>query len=501
MRASTLVRRGLSYYWRTNLAVVLGVATAVAVLAGALVVGDSVRASLRGLVLNRLGNADTVISAANFFREDLAGDLARGGRFSTCPLIAFEGLVTHEPSGRRASGVQVYGVDERFWKFNGVSAPELPAMSAALAQELGSRPGDAILLRVQKPSVIPLESLHGRKEDVGRTLRFTARQPLSAVSLGEFSLRPQQGPVEAIFVPLRRLERDLDQAGKVNTILVSGERRAAPVEKTVRERYSLADLGLKLRKLDGKDVISLESAGAVLSDAVASAVLATAQKLNLHPEPVYTYLANMIRVRSQAIPYSLVTADDDFFPPGQSSGILLNDWAAKELGARPGDSVALDYYVWKGDGLYTESAQFPLARILALSGAAADRNLAPDYPGITESNSLHDWDPPFPIDLRSVRPRDEEYWKKYRATPKAFLPLAAGQKLWGTRFGKLTSIRLHGPAENFATQLQEALDPLSAGFSVFPVRAQALAASEGATDFGEYFVYFSFFLMAAALLL
>ena len=29
-------------------------------------------------------------------------------------------------------------------------------------------------------------------------------------------------------------------------------------------------------------------------------------------------------------------------------------------------------------------------------------------------------------------------------------------------------------------------------------RAQALEASKGATDFGEYFVYFSFFLMAAA---
>src|SRR6266851_9557820 len=142
MRTATLVRRNLSYFWRTNIAVVLGVATAVAVLAGALVVGDSVRASLRDLVLNRLGNTDTVISAANFFREDLAGEMARGQRFTACPLIAFEGLLTHEASGRRASGVQVYGVDERFWRFHGVASPELPAMSAALANELGSKPGD-----------------------------------------------------------------------------------------------------------------------------------------------------------------------------------------------------------------------------------------------------------------------------------------------------------------------------------------------------------------------
>jgi putative ABC transport system permease protein len=506
MRTATLVRRNLTYFWRTNIAVVLGVATAVAVLAGALVVGDSVRASLRDLALNRLGRADTVVSAANFFRDELAADLARGQHFSVCPLIAFEGLVTHESSGRRASGVQVYGVDERFWSFHGVPAPELPAMSAALAEELGAKPGDVVLLRVEKPSAIPLESLHGRKEDAGRTLRFTARDALPASALGEFSLRPQQGPVEAIFVPLARLARDLGQPGKVNTILIAGEPAAAPIEKLLGEHSTLEDLGPTLRPLDARRGVALESAGAILSDTVARAALDTARKLGLESEPVFTYLANAIRVGTREIPYSLVTADDSFFPPARRSGILLNDWAAKDLGARPGDTVSLDYYVWKADGqLHTESAQFPLAGILPLTGAAADREFAPDYPGITETNSLRDWDPPFPIDLKRVRPRDEEYWKKYRTIPKAFLPLAEGQKLWGSRFGKLTSIRLHGrPTESedaFRSQLRAALDPTAIGFSVFAARAQALEASKGATDFGEYFVYFSFFLMAAALLL
>lgn len=501
MDTATLVRRNLTYYWRTNIAVILGVGTAVAVLAGALVVGDSVRASLRDLVLHRLGATDSVISAANFFRANLGDELA-AGRFRTCPLIAFAGLATHESSGRRASDVQIYGVDQRFWRFHQIAAPELPAMSAALAQELGSKPGDSILLRVEKPSAIPLESLHGRKEDVGRTLRFTARDPLPASALGEFSLRPQQGPVLAIFVPLPRLARDLGQPDKVNTILISGEPAVPPIQKLLRERYSLEDVGVTLRTLDPNRGVSLESSSAILSDTLAATVFATAQKLNLQSEPIDTYLANTIRVGSREIPYSVVTADDAFFKPGESSSILLNDWAAKELNAHPGDTVTLDYYIWKSDGqLHTESAQFPLARILPLTGPAADRDLTPDYPGITQSESLHEWDPPFPIDLHRVRPRDEEYWKKYRATPKAFLPLASGQKLWGSRFGKLTSIRLHGATGSFANELRAALDPAAMGFAVFPARAQALAASRGATDFGEYFIYFSFFLMAAALLL
>ena len=74
MRASRLVYRGLIHYWRTNIAVVLGVATAVAVLAGALLVGDSVRGSLRDLVVQRLGHTDQVVLSSGFFREQLADD-------------------------------------------------------------------------------------------------------------------------------------------------------------------------------------------------------------------------------------------------------------------------------------------------------------------------------------------------------------------------------------------------------------------------------------------
>src|ERR1017187_6152771 len=39
------------------------------------------------------------------------------------------------------------------------------------------------------------------------------------------------------------------------------------------------------------------------------------------------------------------------------------------------------------------------------------------------------------------------------------------------------------------------------GLTVIPLKAQSLEAARGATDFGEYFVYFSFFLMVSALLL
>jgi hypothetical protein len=87
MQTTQLIKRSLAYYWQTNLVVVLGVAIAVSVLAGALLIGESVRGSLRDLSARRLGKTDDLISAPNFFREQLAADL------EGCPLIVLDGVV------------------------------------------------------------------------------------------------------------------------------------------------------------------------------------------------------------------------------------------------------------------------------------------------------------------------------------------------------------------------------------------------------------------------
>ena len=190
--------------------------------------------------------------------------------------------------------------------------------------------------------------------------------------------------------------------------------------------------------------------------------------------------------------------------------LIINEWAAKDLGAKLKDRITLDYYVWLDQGqLATRSTEFRVACIIPMEGLAADRNLVPDYPGITESENVADWDPPFPMDLDRIRPQDEDYWKKYRTTPKAFLPLAVAQQLWQSRYGKLTSLRIsaaHGEdfaqlPTTFERNLRATLDPSEMGFGILPVRAEGLAASRGATDFGEYFLYFSFFLVVSALLL
>ena len=119
---------------------------------------------------------------------------------------------------------------------------------------------------------------------------------------------------------------------------------------------------------------------------------------------------------------------------------------------------------------------------MPIAGLAADRRLAPEYPGITGASTLADWDPPFPLDLSRVRPRDEQYWKDHRATPKAFIPFERGRALWRTRYGGATSIRFIVPpgagpsavAERMNRELRDSLDPRATGVTVSPARRLAL---------------------------
>ena len=194
MRPHHLALRGLAHYWRTNLAVVLGVATAVAVLTGALVVGESVRASLRGLVTDRLGRTDHAVVASIFFREALSDDLARApsvsARFSAvAPLLVAQGFVTAQETGRRVGNVAVYGVDDRFWRFHQMAGVSGPAdrdayLSPALAADLAAGEGATLLVRLQRPSAIPIESLHARKDDLGRTVRVSVNRVLPRLDGG-----------------------------------------------------------------------------------------------------------------------------------------------------------------------------------------------------------------------------------------------------------------------------------------------------------------------------
>ncbi|HKX90530.1 MAG TPA: FtsX-like permease family protein, partial [Sphingopyxis sp.] len=483
--------------------VVLGVAVAVAVLAGALLVGASVRESLRQIALGRLGATEVVVTSPTFFRATLADDLT----LASAPLIAFPGAVAHDASKRSAGRVMVYGIDARFGTFHGVDGLTLEGrdafISPALASELGAKEGDGVTLRVAKPTDIPLSTLQGRKDITGERIRLTVKRVLDRASLAEFSLSPSQGPVLAIYVPMSRLQRDLSLGDRVNLLLVKGV-GAGGIDDFVSDDLAtvvaLDDLSLRTRQTPAGETV-VESRAGFITEQLADLITQIALGEGRSVTPVLTYVANSIRIADREIPYSTISAVDlAAIANRQMDGrpLYLNEWAAQDLGAKVGDAVTLDYFLWSDeDGLQTGSSQFTLAGVVPMDGMGGDQTLTPEYPGISDAADMTSWDPPFPVDLKRVRPKDEEYWDLHRAAPKALIPIAEGQRLWGSRYGKVSSLRLSGSA-GINPRL---IDPATAGLSARHVRSEAAAASQGTTDFGQYFLYFSFFLVVAALLL
>ncbi len=91
--------------------------------------------------------------------------------------------------------------------------------------------------------------------------------------------------------------------------------------------------------------------------------------------------------------------------------IVLNSWAAEDLGAEPGDVVTMAWFQPEThDGrARQQTARFRVAAIAAMQGPAADPHLTPEVPGVTDQLSMSDWDPPFPFDASRIRDKDEQY--------------------------------------------------------------------------------------------
>jgi ABC-type lipoprotein release transport system permease subunit len=548
MTPGRLLRHSLLFHWRGNLAVLLGVAVGTAVLTGALLVGDSLRGSLRDLVHTQLGWVDHALVSQRFVSAELARELTAD---RIAPAILARGAAIRTDAAgqtlRRAGRVTILGVDGRFWTeaaapngddFWNSDAEEV-ALNQALAELLGLETGDFVTLHLPRVSDIPRESLLGHRDssEVIDAIRLRVRAIIPDSGPGRFNLAPSFAVPLNAFVPLRAVQTALfpktstrareKPAGRtsylVNTLLVGGG--SPDLQEQLRQKLTLDDWGLRVtvpRRPDGapRGYLSLESRQLFLAPAVVAAATKAAHDLQFPVAPTLVYLANSISHGANDIPYSVVAALDPTLPPPlgpflpagverlNKDDVVLVDWDQSPLTATPGDPITLAYYKPEDGGkLSTVTATLQVRGLVPL---ADHSDLTPDFPGLTDRLTIKDWNPPFKIDQRRIQDRDEHYWEKYRATPKAYVTLEKGQDLWGSRFGQVTSIRvaprlatddLAQVQEQFGNALLAHLRPEQAGFTFEDVKQRGLDAARGSADFGAYFLMFSIFLIAAALLL
>lgn len=556
----------LRFHWRIHISVALGVAAAAAVLTGALLVGDSVRGSLRALTLDRLGRIDQLLVADHFFRQQLATELAKtDSSLKVVPAILFP-AGTVERSGEsdrsRAGGVTVIASGPEFWQLGdahvlGTAPPPQSGqivLNAPLADELGAKVGDRLILRLGKMNQVPADSPLGRKTDrIQSVPELEVVGIVPAESLGRFSLQPMQTAPHNAYVSLDTLQSALEVPDQINAIFVSG------ASESPKLTPRMADFGLTLKHVrrefgegETKEVIfdyfSLSSDRMMLSPEVEQAAMKAFGEF--HAQSVLTYLANSIERVGQAgetaaadkpkgIPYSTISAIDPLpggplvddagqsLPKLADDEIALTSWAAADQGAKVGDRIRVTFFepeTTHGNERET-SAEFRVAAMVPLTEpskgytrrapavftkrptVANDPDLTPEVKGITDQESIADWDAPFPFDYQRIRDQDDTYWDHQRTTPKAFVSLATGRRLWGSRFGETTSIRIPAAEgltaekleERFLAQLAQDNNRLGLGFQ--PLKAQGLAASAGTTPFDVLFLLLSMFIIAAALML
>ena len=524
MSHTRLLFQSLLYHGRGNLAVALGAAVGAAVLAGALVVGDSLRGSLRDRAERQLAGTAHALVGGRFFRQELAEELYAEVPKDIRPVILLSGSV--EAGNHRAGRVTVLGVDHRvrndyqFGLRDWTPIGNQAILSDALARDLEVTAGMSIRVTVQQPSAIPRSSALARRDtrSATRTLTLTVARVLPPDHpAGQFTLAPGPATVRNLIVPLDAAQEAIDQPGRVNALLAPPQ-PLETLQLALNERLTLDDWGLKVHVPPRrKAYVSVESRRLLLEPAVADAARRAGEELGYHVAPTFVYLANGIAANGAEIPYSVVAGVDpaDRSPlnpvpmPFADDEIVLVDWPESPLKVRPGDEITVTYFKPEIEGRVEEArATFRLKGTIPLAGPAADPDLVPEFPGITDKLSPRDWDPPFPYDPKRMKDRDERYWQRHRATPKAYVTLAAARQLWGSRFGDTTSVRLVPADGNAAAALPNVqqnllrnLDPVRGGFAFDPVRERALAAGQGSTDFGLLFLSFSFFLIVSALML
>ena len=566
----------LKHFWQIHLTVALCTAVATGVLAGALIVGDSVRGSLRSLTTERLGAIQHALLADHFFRPDL---LQRENRV---PAILLNGTIVAPQAETRASKVNIVGVTDAFFTFwqeetvpNLNKTPDQPfnviVINEALQNELSVQVGDTLLVNMSQAADIHPEFLLGERDAANaiQSLRLVISDIIPTKNVGRFSLQAHQSLPFNAFIALPVLQKALGQADKVNAVFTADTDAISASDMSL----TLESLGLRIKTHDNH--FDLQSQQYLLKPVLSETALTVATENRIPTFPTLTYLANTISANDKSIPYSTIvalpTTEGEFdkllnvhtteaqiraykqarkeknrqvaleidklkkekrklrstkkdreqakkinkdlellLKSLRDSEIILNTWAADDLGVKIGDELIITYYSVSTDEAYiTETALFRLKGILPIEGITADRDIIPEFPGIHDTNDMSEWDSPFPIDYALVRDKDETYWDEYGATPKAFIPLGIGKRLWKNRFGDLTTVRfgsmpdsdIHATRTHFETELLKKIQPEQIGFQFLSLQADGLQASAGATDFGMLFGSLSGFIIIAVALL
>ncbi|MFZ4548670.1 MAG: FtsX-like permease family protein, partial [Bacteroidales bacterium] len=510
MSLFSLILSNLKFYRKPWLAILAGTVISTAVLTGALLVGDSVRYSLGNLTDIRLGKTRFAVQPGDrFFRQQLANELSAKMKIPVAPLLQLEGIAINSDQDSRINRVEVIGIDDCFIKFWDASisqpAEDEAILSQNVAGKLNLKTGDEFLLKLHKQSKASENAPFVSEKEPLITFRLKVSAIANDHQMGRFSLKSNQSASFNIFISLKTMARKLDLTGSANVLLIAGNKTqnliGYKLDSAIQTNWQPEDAGLEFRKLQGNNTFEIRSGRIFIENNTSKAI----QTAIPDAKPVFTYLVNDISSNGNATPYSFVTATDINGWQLSEKEIIINDWLANDLKVKTGDSLQLRYFKMGALRKLTEdSSRFCIKAILPITNAIFDRTLMPDFPGMSDAGNCRDWESGAPVHLGKIRDKDEQYWNDYRGTPKAFISIESGKKLWDNAFGHATAFRFSADSSKLPllkSQLMSQLVPAENGFRIQDVYSEGKTAAANSTDFGSLFLSLSFFILIAALML
>lgn len=545
----SMALRGFRRRGKTAWLTIVALSVGTAVIMSSLGVGDA----LKGLIVDRadknLNGVDEFVISADFMDarhvDALRADPNVTGLWEDiAPALVLPIVLHNNISGRTTSRAMLYGLDSTIsaklghfhWNDGSVDRTGMPledgkiVLNTKAAKELDAFRHQDIYIGLDSPAL--------RKETMFTEpgidhVNMTIVQIVDDAGLGRLQFNVQDVQ-PAVYMTLKTLREVLKVGNKMNAILVAlkdgvdGSQAKDRIDASLATSLKASDMHLK--------VIAFPEGGGVPAH-----VRVTSDRVFFDKGKIYnpdvvtlipqwqdhsyisTYFVDALRLRHQngteaRLSYSTVTGFNPeldskyglFTQNGtraqvkgelKADEIGITNWTAKELGARVGDIITVNWSTMDDHlDLIPHSRNFTVAWIVDMVGKANDTGLMPDFPGIGGIESCFKWDPPFPMDLSSIQPNDEAYWKQFKGIPKAYIGLGDAEAMWGNDQGNLTMVKVPGTsAEGETSWLDEIADPEIVGMSLVPIRDQLVSSASAMDIFLQMFLAFGTITIAAAI--
>jgi len=380
-----LILRSIYFFRTSNFAVILGTMVATAVLTGALIVGDSMKFSLNKMVYDRLGKTEFILySSSRSIRSKLASEMADSLNTIVSPIIQSRGILIKDGGQQRINNVQILGVDKTFGDignvknlYNSLIKDEV-IISKALAKKSGLKTGDNIILRIQLPNIIPLETSLSLEEKKTIARPFKIKGIAGQAEFGSFNLNNSQVAPDTVFLSISYLSKLLGIKGRANILLFASRKKQPLLKKDIlkslKSVWQPSDASLVIRHIKEKNTIEIKSERIFIDPPIRKVFEKTFGQYN----NILTYFVNSITYENKSTPYSFISSSS-LTKELKDNEIIINEWLKNDLNVKTGDILKLSYYVINDRGYLKENdASFIIKEILSMKHPLIDKDFIPN---------------------------------------------------------------------------------------------------------------------------